>query len=283
LLERGWRVQVVADRPSTESTSMVAAAVWFPTLSGPRERVVRWGRDTFTEFERQARLGVPGVLMRESLTLYRELPGPQWWAAALDDVRPARPDELVPGYPHGLRFVVPLVEMRVYLPWLIGEVTCHGGRFEERRVASLADASRTADLVVHCSGLGARTLVGDTSVVPVRGQLVRMANPGLSMSVRDEDHPGGRAYVHPRTQDCILGGTFDEGQGDIVPALRGAEILGHLVGLRPVRPTVRLEEELAGGGVPRVIHNYGHGGSGMTLAWGCADDVAALAGPGTAH
>jgi len=260
---------------------MVAAAVWFPTLSGPRERVVRWGRDTFTEFERQARLGVPGVLMRESLTLYREPPGPQWWAAALDDVRPARPDELVPGYPHGLRFVVPLVEMRVYLPWLIGEVTCHGGRFEERRVASLADASRTADLVVHCSGLGARTLVGDTSVVPVRGQLVRMANPGLSMSVRDEDHPGGRAYVHPRTQDCILGGTFDEGQGDIVPALRGAEILGHLVGLRPVRPTVRLEEELAGGGVPRVIHNYGHGGSGMTLAWGCADDVAALAGPGT--
>lgn len=274
---------------------MIAAAVWFPTLSGPLENVVRWGRDTFAELEQQARAGVPGVLMRESLTLYRTPPGPQWWAKAIGDVRQARPDELVSGYPYGLRFAVPLVEMGAYLSWLAGEVERRGGRFEARRVVSLADAGHGADLVVHCSGLGARTLVGDTSVVPVRGQIVRMTNPGLTVSVRVEDHPGGRAYVHPRTHDCILGGTFDEGEWDttpdprtaaailercreIVPALRTAEVLEHLCGLRPVRPTVRLAEEPAQGEVPRVIHNYGHGGSGVTLAWGCADDVAALAG-----
>jgi D-amino-acid oxidase len=28
-------------------------------------------------------------------------------------------------------------------------------------------------------------------------------------------------------------------------------------------------------GPPRV-HNYGHGGSGVTLSWGCAEDTLAL-------
>ncbi|MFT4843774.1 MAG: D-amino-acid oxidase, partial [Candidatus Azotimanducaceae bacterium] len=44
---------------------------------------------------------------------------------------------------------------------------------------------------------------------------------------------------------------------------------------RPYRSTVRLEEESRSDG-RRLIHNYGHGGSGYTLAWGCAEDVALL-------
>lgn len=295
LIDRGWTVRVVADRPPAESTSHLAAAVWFPTRAGPRDKVLDWGRRTFTELAAQARAGVPGVVLRESLALHREPPEAPWWAGAVGDVRPARADELPPGYPHGLRFAVPLVEMPVHLPWLVTEVRRRGATLERRRVGSLADAGRGADLVVNCSGLGARTLVGDTSVIPVRGQIVRVANPGLTLSVRDEAHPGGRAYVHPRAHDAILGGTLDEGEWDatpdpatgaaiverctdIVPGLRGAEVLEHIAGLRPARPTVRLEAEPATGDTPRVIHDYGHGGSGVTLSWGCADDVADLAG-----
>lgn len=293
LLDAGWSVAVIGERPVT---SYVAAAVWFPTLAAPREHVVRWGRDTALELVEQARSGTPGVILRDSVTLYREPPGRPWWAASIDDVRPAPSDLLPAGYGYGLRFTAPLVEMRLYLPWLEDEIRDRGGEIQRRRVASLADAGRGADLVVHCSGLGARELVGDTSVRPVRGQLVRVANPGLTLSVRDEHHPGGRAYVHPRTADCILGGTFEEGRWDttpdpevgaailercldLVPALRGVEVLEHAAGLRPVRPMVRLEAEPPADDVPRVIHNYGHGGSGITLAWGCAADVAALAGP----
>ena len=47
-------------------------------------------------------------------------------------------------------------------------------------------------------------------------------------------------------------------------------MVGHRVGLRPVRPSVRLEAE------GRVIHCYGHGGAGVTLSWGCADEVTQL-------
>ena len=57
----------------------------------------------------------------------------------------------------------------------------------------------------------------------------------------------------------------------LVPELRSARVLRHKVGLRPVRPAVRLER--AGD----VVHCYGHGGAGVTLSWGVADDVVALA------
>ena len=119
------------------------------------------------------------------------------------------------------------------------------------------------------------------------------------MSVRDEFHPAGRAYVHPRASDCILGGTLDENQWgtepdpataaaiiarctEIVPAIANAAVIGHLAGLRPGRPEVRLEENPPAGG-PRVVHNYGHGGAGVTLSWGCAEDVTRILLPGAAQ
>jgi D-amino-acid oxidase len=300
LQDRGWAVTVVADRPTEGSTSHLAAAVWFPTRAAPRDHVLAWGAATYTELADQARRGVPGVLMRESLALYREDPGEPWWAPAVPDLRPARPDELPPGYPHGLRFAVPLVEMPVHLPWLTGHVAARGARFVRRHLTGLDEAASGTDLVVAAPGLAARTLVPDDQVVPVRGQIVRVTNPGLDLSVRDEAHPGGRAYVHPRTDDVILGGTLEEGVWDptpdpaeaaaivarctdLVPALAGARVLGTVVGLRPARPTVRLEPGVLADGTP-VIHDYGHGGSGITLAWGCADEVAEYAarigGPG---
>jgi D-amino-acid oxidase len=160
-------------------------------------------------------------------------------------------------------------------------------------VQSLHEVGAGADLVVNCAGLGARELIGDGAVYPVRGQIVRVTNPGLTLSVRDEHHPGGRAYVHPRQDDCILGGTLDEGRWDttvdmavgaaiiercwdLVPALRGARVLEHVVGLRPGRSTVRLEEDEPLSSGARVVHNYGHGGAGVTLSWGCAREVVAL-------
>jgi len=54
-------------------------------------------------------------------------------------------------------------------------------------------------------------------------------------------------------------------------------VLAARVGLRPFRRSgVRLErDQLPDGRI--VIHNYGHGGSGFTLSWGCAREVVDLA------
>jgi D-amino-acid oxidase len=128
----------------------------------------------------------------------------------------------------------------------------------------------------------------------VRGRIMRVTNPGLTVSVREEQHPAGRAYVHPRTEDCILGGTLEEGEWDtsldpaagsaiierccdLVPALRDATVLEQVVGLRPGRPTVRLDVDERSSAA-KIVHNYGHGGAGITLSWGCAREVAEVVG-----
>jgi len=59
-----------------------------------------------------------------------------------------------------------------------------------------------------------------------------------------------------------------------LPGMSGRQVLDVLVGLRPGRPTVRLEAEQCGDSL--VVHNYGHGGGGFTLSWGCAEEVLAL-------
>ncbi|HEX8511371.1 MAG TPA: FAD-dependent oxidoreductase [Propionibacteriaceae bacterium] len=297
LVEARHDVTVVSSEQLHETTSYLAAAVWFPTAVGPASAVARWGAVTYGVLAAEAAAKVPGVVMRETLVLYRDevegqTPLPPW-ADAVGDVRPARRDELPPGYPRGLRFVVPLVEMPKYLPHLQGEVLRAGAQHEVRRVANLEEVLDLGpDVVVNAAGMAAGALVGDDTMFPVRGQIVRVENPGLELSVRDEQHPGGRAYVHPRSADCILGGTLDVGRWDtepdpkqteaimqrcidIAPALAGASVLESVVGLRPGRPTVRVELDNDLLPIP-VIHDYGHGGAGVTIGWGCAQDVAAL-------
>lgn len=294
LLEAGCDVKVVAAGTVEATTSYVAAGVWFPTHVGPPDKVAVWGARTLEVLAGQARDEVPGVVMRESLALYREPPGRPEWTASVGSVREATAAELPPGYPYGLRFAVPQAEMPLYLPWLMRRVRALGGEIVTRRVTALAELSEAGvDALVNCPGLGARELVGDLSVYPVRGQIVRVTNPGITMSVRDEFHPAGRAYIHPRSGDCILGGTLDEDQWDtepdpataeaiiarcteIVPALADAKIIEHLAGLRPGRPEVRLESNAPAGGGPRIVHNYGHGGAGITLSWGCAEQVTSV-------
>jgi glycine/D-amino acid oxidase-like deaminating enzyme len=60
-----------------------------------------------------------------------------------------------------------------------------------------------------------------------------------------------------------------------VPDLSDARVLRFTAGLRPYRAGgVRLELERLGDRT--LVHDYGHGGAGITLAWGCADEVLAL-------
>jgi D-amino-acid oxidase len=183
--------------------------------------------------------------------------------------------------------------MTSYLGYLADRFAARGGRLELRTVRVLARAAEAAPLVVNCSGIGARTLASDPTVTPIRGQIVRVENPGVERFWLDEDHPDGITYIVPRGEDCILGGTAEPGEwettpdpavaraivrrcAELEPRLAEARILEHRVGLRPGRPAVRLEAETLPGGA-RVIHCYGHGGAGVTLSWGCADEVAELA------
>jgi D-amino-acid oxidase len=290
LLEAGHRVRVRAADLPAQSTSNLAAAIWYPTGFGPQAGVLDWAALAFDVYREMAANGVPGVMMRDSRQMLRQAPdGQPWWAEAVGGVEVL--DDVAGPYAGCYRFAVPLVEMPVHLPWLVDRLLALGGTLDQRTVSTLDELDGSADVLVNCTGLGARELCGDESVRPVRGQVVRVANPGLTESVRDEQHPAGRTYVHPRSADCILGGTADidawdtrpdpavtaailERCTEVVPALHDCAVVGVHVGLRPARPSVRLEGENLRNSM--LIHNYGHSGAGITLGWGCAATVADL-------
>lgn len=294
LLESGRRVTVVSDQPVAATTSFLAPGVWFPTGTQTGEQALALSAATLAALSAEAAAPGSAVVIRETLMLYRAAPGRPWWAAAIPDgVEDADPAGLPDGYSHGLRFRVPQALMPEYLPQLIERVRRLGGIVVAEHIPSLAAAAKRATVVVNCSGLAARELAGDAAVFPIRGQIVRVANPGLRVSLRDEAHPEGRAYVHPRRDDCVLGGTAEAGSWDLrpdpatsesilrrctglAPELEGARVLEHQVGLRPGRPEVRLEIDTEAAGEATIIHNYGHGGAGVTLCWGCADRVVTL-------
>ena len=292
LREAGLDARIVTAGPPSETTSIVAAALWYPYKAYPEDLVLAWGNRTFEVLQGLSEVPGSGVSMREGIELYHHPAPDPWWAGAVaGGVRRCAADELPSGYADGLTFTAPVIEMPVHLRYLTDRFVAAGGTIERREVSSL-DAFGGARLVVNCSGLGARKLANDASMQPIRGQIVRVRNPGLTRFVLDDDNPAGVTYIIPRSEDCVLGGTADEGSWDtepdpktaagilercvgLEPRLKDAEILEHKVGLRPGRPEVRLEKEDRKTG-PAIIHNYGHGGSGVTLSWGCAEETLRL-------
>lgn len=289
LLEAGFSAQIWARDLPPRTTSNVAAAVWYPYKAYPEHLVVGWSAATYADFVQLAQLPETGVAQRAGLEIFPWEVEDPWWRAAVPGFRRATPAELPDGYRDGYAFEAPVVEMPVYLGYLIQRFESLGGQISTRALTSVDEAFAQADRVIDCAGLGARELVGDTALVPIRGQVVRVAQVGIERFWLDDYGPGGVTYIVPRANDCILGGTADEGSEDLAPdpataaaivercvalepRLRDAQILEHKVGLRPGRPTVRLESEPWAPG-KLLIHNYGHGGAGVTFSWGCAAEV----------
>jgi D-amino-acid oxidase len=287
LLEAGHEVSVVARDLPLETTSATAAALWYPYRAYPFERVTAWAATTLTALSALAEVEGTGVSMVPGTEVLRAATGsPPWWASAVPTLQPA--DDLLPGYPAGWSFEAPVAEMPIYLRWLTGRVEELGGTVTRMALAALPDL---APVVVNAAGLGARLLGDDGGVLPVRGQVVHLEQVGLDRWWLDS---AGPTYVVPRSEDIVVGGTEEEGSWDpapdevvakeilararaLVPELRRAKVVGHRVGLRPARSAVRLEEGTAGTG-QKVVHCYGHGGAGVTLSWGCADEVTSIVG-----
>lgn len=285
LAERGLRVQVATKCDPLRSTSVVASAMIGPSFApagspaGRRERV---GIEQFTALADTADSGV--ALHRGRLASRQA--GPQ-----LPGLTPCTPDELPPGFAAAARTTLPLVDMPIYLTYLTRRLEAAGGSIVRREIGSLDDVAGEAALIANCAGLGARELVPDPAVRAVRGQQVVVENPGLEEFFIEAPFTPAWAAYWPYPDHVVLGGTRAEDDENlqpdqvvadqilerciaVEPRLANAAVRSHQVGLRPVRETVRLEREQIDGAV--CVHNYGHGGSGVTLSWGCAREAVAL-------
>lgn len=291
LLQGGFDVTIVARDLPPNTTSNVAAAIWYPYNAFPRDRVLAWGKITLDEFYRLMDMPESGLSAVTLLEVFGQPTPDPWWRDVLR--RFSRMTEPPPGYQDGYEVEVPLIETPKYMRYLMQRFEQSGGRIEQRAVSTLAELFGDNRLVVNCAGLGAREVAGDEAVYPIRGQIIRVKRPaGVGCWLGGEDG-SELLYIIPRSEDCILGGTGQEGDwtleadpdtaaailqrcAELEPALKEAEIIEHRVGLRPGRREVRLELEQVGESCA-VIHNYGHGGAGFTLSWGCADEVVELA------
>ncbi|MFF1448066.1 FAD-dependent oxidoreductase [Streptomyces sp. NPDC058274] len=290
LAESGRRVRVWTREPAELTTSAVAGALWWPYRIEPKAKARAWALQSLDVYEELAgRPEETGVRLVEGVQGESRLDEQDGWTSRVPGLRASTAEEYAGT---GLWARLPLIDMPVHLRWLRERFLKAGGAIETRTVADLAEAG--APVVVNCTGLGARELVPDPAVRPVRGQLVIVENPGIRTYLVSTDATAGTTtYFFPHPDRLVLGGTADEDAWSLSPdpavaaeivarcaALRpeiaGARVLEHRVGLRPVRDAVRIEREpLADGRL--LVHNYGHGGGGVTVAWGCAREAAALA------
>jgi D-amino-acid oxidase len=297
LAEAGLRVRVVTATPPARTTSAVAGAMWGrgPGVQEPADRIPVWSDVTFGELTTLADDPSTGVRFARGMEASREPVVPAALPQARDVV-PCTPDELPAGFRDGHRLTVPLVDMPTYLEYLVRRFTSAGGAVVPGVVRVRADVAGAAPVVVNCAGVAARELVPDDAVRPVRGQHVVVANPGLEEFFVEETEESSWISYFPHGDRVVLGGLAADGDWNLMPdhataaaivrrcarvepRLADTRVLAHLVGLRPGRPSVRVAEESVHG--TRWVHNYGHGGMGVTLSWGCARDVQRLVAAGS--
>ncbi|XP_015603655.1 D-aspartate oxidase [Cephus cinctus] len=283
-----------------------SAGLWGPYILGdtPSEDVLRWAGGTHRWLEELWRSGLAPEAGICLVPVYRVTsdskgyPKPIW-SSLVYGCHELSPEllkkiniEQKSNYSGGWHFLTYTVEPTLLLPWLLKEFKTRGGIVIKRKIKSFEEFKMEGyDIIINCSGLGARILAQDTEVHPIRGQVCRVdASWQFEVHLSDDDNGN---YIIPNMNSVVLGGTHQAGDYNLQvsqedsnfilkgcyrmsPALQKSRILKEWVGLRPGRMQVCLKLEILrskNGENYLVIHNYGHGGSGVTLSWGCAQDV----------
>ncbi|EDS33518.1 d-amino acid oxidase [Culex quinquefasciatus] len=311
-LQRQFRnasVTILADRFEQDTCSDVAAGLFRPgtSFAGPTEEITRkWISDAYRywdEIRKTADAAEAGVAQLSGYIFSSIDPGivrNHYIEQIVPVYRAATEQELTlcPGeWKYGSFFTTVLAECRLFQPWATKRFLANGGRILTQKVESFQDlaSSTKYDVVVNCTGMGAKKLCSDYKLVPIRGQVIKVKAPWVKTAFyADYD-----TYIIPGFQGVTLGGCrnfdsfntlpckYDSGAirercEKLLPSLKGAPVIREAVGLRPHRDPVRVEVELmgseSGGRNLKVVHNYGHGGYGVTTAPGTAIYAAQLVG-----
>lgn len=292
LQEAGYQVEIWAKDVPPNTTSDVAAAFWYPYLCSPRDKAIVWSKFS-REYLTQHAVTDPasGCVLRTFTELFEHKVDEPWWRDAVEAYRRPEVSELPPGYVDAYQTDVVLMASHQYMTWLVTRFVEAGGRIRIHEIEDFTQALEQSPVVVNCTGLGAAKLCSDERLYPVRGQILRIKDNGYNNLYVSDSESHGLVHITPRITDIVIGGVSQPGNDSLevsdedtagilqrvaklAPEFTDVEILEIKVGLRPARDEVRLEaEEFLTG---TVIHNYGHGGAGYTLSWGCAKDAVDL-------
>lgn len=289
LSEKNYSVTVFAKEFSPNITSNRAAAFWFPYHVRNDKRAIKWSKESYAFYKKLADDSLTGISMKQLIKAIPEKAVEEdtsWMEFIPEGECETLPEEkLKPGIIRAYTVFVPLIETQIFLPYLQNIFKKRGVAFENRSITDF-DELPGFDIIINCTGLGARNLCNDESVIPVRGQVALLETQTDLPIYLDNDTP---LYIVPRKDAMIVGGTYEANIYEEItepetiehilntaykffPELQQKKIIGSWAGLRPFRPQVRVEHEAG----TNIIHNYGHAGSGFTLSFGCADEVVHL-------
>ncbi|XP_055628020.1 D-aspartate oxidase [Toxorhynchites rutilus septentrionalis] len=305
-LQREFRnaaVTIVADRFEQDTCSDVAAGLFRPgtSFSGPTEEMTRkWISDAYQywdEIRKTEESSEAGVAQLSGYIFSSTDPSivrNHYIEKIVPVYRPVAEKELTlcPGeWKYGSFFTTLLTECRLFQPWATKKFLLSGGRIITDKISSFQELNGQYDVVVNCTGLGAKKLCQDYKLVPIRGQVIKVK----ASWVKTAFYADYDTYIIPGFQGVTLGGcrNFDsynvnpckydsaairERCETLLPSLKGAPVIREAVGLRPHRDPVRVETEFiaSASGRLKVVHNYGHGGYGVTTAPGTAIHAAQL-------
>ena len=236
LQRMGFSVTVYAASVPPHTTSNMSLASWTPTsgLVDDDRRTAAWD----ARFRRAARIAYDelqllvgrgyGVSWLDGYALRFSPPGPRE-----DDGDRLLPDELRSGGealgPGAHPFPVPWavrrpsmrIEPSIYLDRLVQDVREAGGAIVIRRFASRRGLALLPEpVVVNCAGLGAKELVGDPELTPLKGQLTLLVpqdDVDYSTFGSARRDAGGFVHMSPRSDGIALGGTSVEGDWSLEP------------------------------------------------------------------
>lgn len=292
LLNMGHDVIIYAKNITPNTTSDVAAAIWMPYKVGPQAKALLWAKESFEKFKLLSHsTSKAGIFFKNHVELHKNKTEKPAWMEQLETI--PIPDYLPETYkPHSHAVKILVIDTKKYMEYLTELCLKLGGEIIQTQINNINELFKTHSIVINCTGLGAKELVGDLTLYPIRGQVIVAEKiPGFNDSlVKPND---GLSHIITRSDDCLIGGTAEEMNGnlnpdetireqivnnarEIYPSLGKVKIIGEKVGLRPGRPAIRLEiEQLSQDHA--IVHNYGHGGAGFAVSWGCATEAARLA------
>ncbi|CRL02618.1 CLUMA_CG015799, isoform A [Clunio marinus] len=297
------QVTLISEDVSPNTTGDVSAGYWTPFLveGTSDEKITKWSKSSYDFFHQLWLNGLAEECGISMIPTYRLTSDPEGeeaplWKDVVFGFTKLNSDETArlsrehnQTYTEGFHYITFCCEPTKFLPYLMKRFLAAGGRFIKQKINNIDEVSEF-DLIVNCTGLGSKEVTNDMKCFAIRGQVARIKAPWIYCIFNHTDDDGN--YIIPNTNDVILGGTHQvndysleiskadsafifNGCKKIIPSIENAEVIKEMVGLRPGRKEIRLETELRRRNAP-IIHNVGHGGSGVTLCWGCSDDVLQL-------
>ncbi|GFT64008.1 d-aspartate oxidase [Nephila pilipes] len=290
-------ITVFADKFNEETLSSGAGGIFRPDINvhGDEERVRTWCKDSLSHFmdiiksSNSSQAGIQLISGYHLSSLFPYLENklvedilPDWRNLNEKDLK------LFPvEFKGGQFYTSPVVDCRYYLPWMKTKFEENGGKIIKKHIFTFEEIPDIYCMIVNCTGLGAKSLLQDNMLVPIRGQTIKVKAPWIKHFYYSDD-----VYIIPGVDYVTLGGVKDYGSWnmkvnkyqqefirntsiELIPSLKNAEVLYDWVGLRPFRPNVRVDAAF----VPHhdsyrlIVNNYGHGGHGVALSWGTAQEA----------